>query len=112
MNYKYVENEDVIKQHLVRVTEAQLRLFDVIYEEVLPKLKSINDCVKQKPEYLSVGEVALIEGVSEKTIRARIKEGSIPATRNEGERSYKIPCLRYYETRTEVKSKTSFRNVS
>ena len=112
MNYKYVENEDVIKQLLVRVTEAQLRLFDVIYEEVLPKLKSINDCVKQKPEYLSVGEVALIEGVSEKTIRARIKEGSIPATRNEGERSYKIPCLRYYETRTEVKSKTSFRNVS
>ena len=112
MNYKYVESKDVIKQQLVRVTEMQLRLFDVIYEEVLPKLESINSHIKQKPEYLSVGQVALLEGVSEKTIRNRIKEGTIPATRNEGERSYKIPRLEYYETRTEVKSKTSYRNVS
>ena len=112
MNYKYVKSEDVIKQHLVRVTEAQLRLFDVIYEEVLPKLESINSHIKQKPEYYSVGQVALLEGVCEKTIRNRIKEGTIPATKNKGERSYKIPRLEYYETRTEVKSKTSFRNVS
>ena len=112
MNYKYVESEDVIKQHLVRVTEAQLRLFDVIYEEVLPKLESINSHIKQKPEYLSVGQVALLEGVCEKTIRNRIKEGTIPATKNKGERSYKIPRLEYYETRTEVKSKTSYRNAS
>ena len=112
MNYKYVESEDVIKQHLVRVTEAQLRLFDVIYEEVLPKLESINSHIKQKPKYLSVGQVALLEGVCEKTIRNRIKEGTIPATKNKGERSYKIPRLEYYETRTEVKSKTSYRNVS
>ena len=111
MNYKYVESEDVIKQHLIRVSKTQLRLIDIIYEEVLPKLESINDCVKQKPEYLSVGEVALIEGVSEKTIRNRIKEGTIPATKNKGERSYKIPSLEYYETRTEVKSNISYRNV-
>ena len=112
MNYKYVESKDVIKQQLVRVTEMQLRLIDVIYEEVLPKLESINDCVKQKPEYLSVGEVALIEGVSEKTIRNRIKEGIIPATKNKGERSYKIRCQEYYETRTEVKTQKSFRYTS
>ena len=112
MNYKYVESEDVIKQHLVRVSEVQQRLIDVIYEEVLPKLESINNYVKQKPEYLSIGEVALIEGVTEKTIRNRIKEGAIPATRNNGERSYKIPSQEYQETRTETKSKTSFRNVS
>ena len=85
MNYKYVESEDLIKQHLVRGTEAQLRLFDVIYEEVLPKLESINSHIKQKPEYLSVGQVALLEGVCEKTIRNRIKEGTIPATKNKGE---------------------------
>ena len=59
-----------------------------------------------------VGEVALIEGVCEKTIRNRITEGAIPATKNEGERSYKISALQYYETRTEVKSKNSSRNVS
>ena len=112
MDYKYVESEDVIKQHLVRVTETQLRLVDIIHEEVLPKLESIHNHVKQKPEYLSVGQVALLEGVCEKTIRNRIKEGTIPATKNEGERSYKIPILEYYETRTEVKSKTSYRNVS
>ena len=112
MNYKYVESEDLIKKHLVRVSEVQQRLIDVIYEEVLPKLESINNYVRQKPEYLSVGEVALMEGVCEKTIRNRIREGSIPATKNEGERSYKIPSLEYYETRTDVKSKTSYRNVS
>ena len=112
MNYKYVESEDVIKKHLVRVTETQLRLIDIIHEEVLPKLESIHNQVLKKPEYLSIGQVALLEGVSEKTIRNRIKEGNIPATKNEGERSYKIPRLEYYETRTEVKSKTNYRNVS
>ena len=87
-------------------------MIDIIHEEVLPKLESIHNQVLKKPEYLSVGQVALLEGVSEKTIRNRIKEGTIPATKNEGERSYKIPRLEYYETRTEVKSKTSYRNVS
>lgn len=72
----------------------------------------IVDKLSKKPEYLSVGEVVLIEGVCEKTIRNRIKEGAIPATKNEGERSYKISALQYYETRTEVKSKNSSRNVS
>ena len=112
MNYKYVESEDVIKQHLVRVTETQIRLIDVIYKEVLPKIESIHNHVKQKPEYLSVGQVALLEGVCEKTIRYRIKEGTIPATKNEGERSCRIPRLEYYQTQTEAKSKTSYRNVS
>lgn len=74
--------------------------------------KVIKDQLSKKPEYLSVGEVALMEGVCEKTIRNRIREGSIPATKNEGERSYKIPRLEYYETRTEVKSKSSYRRAS
>ena len=52
------------------------------------------------------------EGVCDKTIRNRIKEGTIPAVKNEGERSYKIPTQEYHETRTKVKSKNSFRNVS
>ena len=34
------------------------------------------------------------------------------ATLKDGERSYKIPSQEYHETRTETKSKTSFRNVS
>ena len=109
MNYKYVDNEEVIKQLITRVTESQQRLIDVVFEEILPKLESIDYYVRQKPEYLSVGEVALIEGVCEKTIRNRIKEGTIPASKNDGERAYKISRLEYYQTRTEVKSKASHR---
>ena len=47
-----------------------------------------------------------------KIIRNRIKEGAIPETKNEGERSYKIPALQYYETRTVVKYKNTYRNIS
>lgn len=65
-----------------------------------------------KSDKRMIREVALIEGVCEKTIRNRIKEGSIPATKNEGERSYKIPRVEYFETRTDVKSKTSNRNYT
>ena len=56
--------------------------------------------------------MANIEGVGEKTILSRIKAGDIPGFKNEGERAYKIPSLEYYETRTGIKLKNSFRNVS
>ena len=97
---------------LVNLTEVQKKTMEIILQEVVPKIESIYDLALKKPEYLSVGQVASIEGVCEKTIRNRIKEGTIPATKNEGERAYKIPRLEYSQTQTDVKSKTSYRNVS
>ena len=114
MKYNFIENEEVTKgltKNLVKITEIQEKTLEIIINKVVPILESIHDQVFKKPEYLSVGQVALLEGVSEKTIRNRIKEGTIPATKNEGERAYKIPRLEYYQTQTEVKSKTSYRNV-
>ena len=53
-----------------------------ILNQLAPKIESIQDHVQKRPEYLSVDEVSLIEGVCEKTICNRIKEGAIPATKN------------------------------
>ena len=115
MQYNFIENEEVtegLTKNLVKFSEAQEKTMEIILYKVVPILESIHDQVFKKPEYLSVGQVALIEGVSEKTIRNRIKDGTIPATKNEGERAYKIPRLEYSQTQTDVKSKTSYRNVS
>ena len=114
-NYEYRENpKDELKGIARNITFILERLdtMDNRIEHMEQNQKVIKDQLSKKPEYLSVGEVALMEGVCEKTIRNRIREGSIPATKNEGERSYKIPRLEYYETRTEVKSKTSYRRAS
>ena len=115
MKYNFIEDDEVTKglaRTLIKLTEVQEKTIEIILQKVVPTIESIHDQVLEKPEYLSVGQVALIEGVCEKTIRNRIKEGTIPATKNDGERSYKIPSLEYYETRTEIKSKSSYRNIS
>ena len=49
-------------------------------------------------------------GVNTKTIRNRIKEGIIPALKNKGERSYKIPSFEYYKTQNKFRSKQSYRD--
>lgn len=72
--------------------------------------KVFKDQLSKKPEYLSVGEVAMKEGVCAKTIRNRIKEGIIPALKNKGERSYKIPSFEYYKTQNKFRAKQSYRD--
>ena len=42
------------------------------------KIDKISDKVFEKPDYLSVGEIALKEGVSDRTVRRRLKEKIIP----------------------------------
>lgn len=114
-NYEYKENpKDEIKGFVRNFTFIleKLEIIDNRIECVEQTQKFIKNQLLKKPEFLSVGEVALIEGVCDKTIRNRIKEGKIPASKNKGERSYKIPRLEYFETQTKVKSKTSYRNAS
>lgn len=100
-----------IARNIILIFE-ELKTLNNRIERIEQNQKLFKDQLSKKPEYLSVGEVALIEGVCDKTIRNRIKEGTIPALKNKGERSYKIPSIEYYETRTDVKSKASYRKAS
>jgi excisionase family DNA binding protein len=62
------------------------------------KIDKISDKVFEKPEYLSVGEIALKEGVSDRTVRRRLKEKVIPFEKNKGEKAYRIPAEYYYQS--------------
>ena len=46
--------------------------------KMVTKIDKISDKVFEKSEYLSLGEIALKEGVSDKTVRRRLKEKIIP----------------------------------
>ena len=62
------------------------------------KIDKIHDKVFEKPEYFSVGEIALRQGVDPKTVRRHIRKGNIPYERNEGEKAYRIPSEEYYQS--------------
>ena len=114
-NYEYREGpKDELKgiaRNIILVFE-ELKIMNTRIEQMEQNQMVFKDQLSKKPEFLSVGEVAMKEGVCDKTIRNRIKEGIIPALKNKGERAYKIPRLEYFETRNEVKNLKSFRNAS
>ena len=62
------------------------------------KLDKISCVLLKKSDYLTVGEVALKEGVSERTVLRRIKMGVIPYEKSEGEKAYRIPSIKYHES--------------
>ena len=62
------------------------------------KLDKISCKLFKKSDYFTVGEVALKQGVSEKTVLRRIKTGVIPYEKNEGEKAYRIPSIKYHES--------------
>ena len=74
------------------------------------KIDKISDKVFEKPEYLSVGEIALKQGVSGRTVRRRIKEKVIPFERNEGEKAYRIPAEEYHNSISHDGSSLWFQN--
>jgi len=80
----------------------QLRLtMDYMIEtqcKMVTKIDKISDKVFEKPEYLSVGEIGLKEGVSDRTVRRRLKEKLIRFEKNEGEKAYRIPAEYYYQS--------------
>ena len=75
---------------LEEIKEAQVKLMNVVQKTY--------DKIYDKPRFLSVGEVALDQGVSEKTVLRRIKDGTIPSERKKGEKSHRIPSLEYYKS--------------
>ena len=74
------------------------------------KIDKISDKVFEKPEYLSVGEIALKEGVSDRTVRRRLKERVIPYEKNEGEKAYRIPAEHYYQSLSSDGKSSWFQN--
>ena len=72
----------------------------------------MNNKVSKKPEYLSVGEAAIKLGLSERTIRDRIKVGEIKAFKGKGEKSYQIPVKEFYESMNRVRSLKFTRSIS
>ena len=112
-NYEYREgSKDELKgiaRNIILVFE-ELKIMNTRIEQMEQNQMVFKDQLSKKPEYLSVGEVAMKEGVCAKTIRNRIKEGTIPALKNKGERSYKIPSFEYYKTQSKFRSKQSYRD--
>jgi excisionase family DNA binding protein len=72
----------------------------------------MNSKVSKKPEYLSVGEAAIKLGLSERTIRDRIKVGEIKAFKGKGDKSYQIPVKEFYESMNRVRSLKFTRSIS
>ena len=62
------------------------------------KLDKISCKLFKKSDYFTVGEIALKEGVSERTVLRRIKMGVIPYEKSEGEKAYRIPSIKYHES--------------
>ena len=86
-NYEYREgSKDELKgisRNIILVFE-ELKTLNTRIEKMEQNQKVFKDKLSKKPEFLSVGEVAMREGVFDKTIRNRIKEGTIPAIKMKG----------------------------
>jgi len=82
------------------VEQAVISIDKMINEQsrMSVKIDKIHDKVFEKPEYFSVGKIALRQGVDPKTVRRHIRKGNIPYERNEGEKAYRIPSEEYYQS--------------
>ena len=86
---------------LTETVERAVISIDIMMNEqsrMLVKIGKIHDKVFEKPEYFSVGEIALRQGVDPKTVRRHLKKGNIPYERNKGEKAYRIPSKEYYQS--------------
>ena len=94
------------------IDQLSLRMEHMIDNQfkMIKKIDKISDKVFEKPEYFSVGEIALKEGVSDRTVRRRLKEKVIPFEKNEGEKAYRIPAEHYYQSLSSDGKSSWFQN--
>lgn len=74
------------------------------------KIDKIHDKVFEKPEYFSVGEIALKQGKCSKTVLRHIHSGNIPFEKNKGEKAYRIPAEHYYQSLSNNGKSSWFQN--
>ena len=96
------------------VEQAVISIDKMINEQsrMSVKIDKIHDKVFEKPEYFSVGEIALRQGVDPKTVRRHLRKGNIPYERNEGEKAYRIPSEEYYQSLSHDGTSSWFQNHS
>ena len=82
------------------------------FTELTSKINKVYDKVHERPEHYTVGQIALKEGVSEKTVRRKIQELKIPAIKREGDKSYKISTEAYHDSLENDGRSVWFRNHS
>lgn len=82
------------------------------FTELTSKVNKVYDKVHERPEHYTVGQIALKEGVSEKTVRRKIQEQKIPAIKREGDKSYKISTEAYHDSLENDGHSVWFRNHS
>ena len=87
-----------IVQETQEEIKDRLQRFENWLSEINLKIDKITDKIFEKPEYFSVGEIALKQGVSTRTVRRHIAKGNIPFERTKGEKSYRIPSDKYYQS--------------
>ena len=94
------------------IDQLSLRMEHMIDNQfkMLKKIDKISDKVFEKPEYFSVGEIAIKEGVSDRTVRRRLKEKVIPFEKNEGEKAYRISAEHYYQSLSSDGKSSWFQN--
>jgi len=94
------------------IDQLSLRMEHMIDNQfkMLKKIDKISDKVFEKPEYLSVGQIALKQGKSPKTVLRHIHRGNIPFEKNEGEKAYKIPSAEYYQSLSHDGKSSWFQN--
>lgn len=78
--------------------------------KMVNKIDKISDKVFDKPEYLSVGQIALKQGKSPKTVLRHIKKGNIPFEKNQGEKAYRIPIEEYNQSLSHDGTSSWFQN--
>ena len=121
MMFSYISNpipffnrKTVFKNHILvfgLILNLSFLLIKSVTEQIpYNKKTKISDKVFEKPEYLSVGEIALKEGVSDRTVRRRLKEKIIPFEKNEGEKAYRIPAEDYYQSLSSEGKSNWFQN--
>ena len=88
----------------IRVLSKRVGLVEEVSQEILMKMDKLEDFLTELTSKIQqglqskvlerltppIGQIALKEGVSEKTVRRKIQEPKIPAIKREGDKSYKI----------------------
>ena len=107
--YALAKRVNFMSETLEKVVIAQNEMMNE-QSRISAKIDKICDRIFQNPDYFSVGEIALKQGISQKTVRRHIKKGSIPYERNEGEKSYRIPSAEYYQSLSHDGASSWFQN--
>ena len=108
--YALAKRVNFMSETLEKVVIAQNEMMNE-QSRISAKIDKICDRIFQNPDYFSVGEIALKQGVSQKTVRRHIKKGNIPYERNEGEKSYRIPSTEYYQSLSVMELQFGFRTI-